>query len=390
MIMNDRVPQRDKRSSIHALPNRRGATQWHRILDVPLANLTAWVIEQIGSKLGKAVLILACCLLPGSITQAQQPADRFIASFNKSTSLPKQAADLMRQTWANCQDCDGEEFLTQGLALLSDRYRAGLDAYDDDRLEDCIGMMAELRQDENPFLAVNAAAYEIKALIAQEKLSLASTRIEQLLSPADQGERRLSTYSYFAPEMLFLRGFTLLSDLKHQEADASFRIFLEQYPLASQRLVLAAQQMLVEIGNYQPGAIAEVVDLMKFAGRRLSHGDPGETVRTRQIRIIEILDKLIEEAEEEEQSGGGSSSGGGGKGSKGGNSPSSPMQDSMLPGGQGKDGELSDRRKANPAEAWGAMPPAQRQRVLQAIKDHFPSRYRQLVEQYYEELAKKP
>ncbi len=37
-----------------------------------------------------------------------------------------------------------------------------------------------------------------------------------------------------------------------------------------------------------------------------------------------------------------------------------------------------------------SMPPAERERILQALRDSFPSRYRKLVEQYYEELAKKP
>ncbi len=36
------------------------------------------------------------------------------------------------------------------------------------------------------------------------------------------------------------------------------------------------------------------------------------------------------------------------------------------------------------------MPPAERERILQALRDNFPSRYRQLVEQYYEQLAKRP
>jgi hypothetical protein len=36
------------------------------------------------------------------------------------------------------------------------------------------------------------------------------------------------------------------------------------------------------------------------------------------------------------------------------------------------------------------MPPAERERVLQALRGTFPTRYRQLVEQYYEELSKKP
>ena len=66
------------------------------------------------------------------------------------------------------------------------------------------------------------------------------------------------------------------------------------------------------------------------------------------------------------------------------------MQDSRLPGGSAKEGPLRERRRANPAEAWGSMPPAERERILQALRDSFPSRYRKLVEQYYEELAKKP
>jgi hypothetical protein len=36
------------------------------------------------------------------------------------------------------------------------------------------------------------------------------------------------------------------------------------------------------------------------------------------------------------------------------------------------------------------MPPADRERILQALRESFPNRYRQLVEQYYEQLAKKP
>ncbi len=66
------------------------------------------------------------------------------------------------------------------------------------------------------------------------------------------------------------------------------------------------------------------------------------------------------------------------------------MQQSQLPGGSAREGPLRAGRRANPGEAWGDMPAAKRQRILQALRDSFPSRYRRLVEQYYEELAKKP
>ena len=147
--------------------------------------------------------------------------------------------------------------------------------------------------------------------------------------------------------------------------------------------------MIAELQNRLPEQIGEVCDLMNYSARRLGHEDLGEPVQTRQQRIIELLDKLIEEAESQESSSS-SSSGGSSGGGQGSQSPSNPMQQSQLPGGAAKEGALRARRRANPAEVWGTMPPAERQRILQALRDNFPSRYRQLVEQYYEELAKKP
>ena len=39
---------------------------------------------------------------------------------------------------------------------------------------------------------------------------------------------------------------------------------------------------------------------------------------------------------------------------------------------------------------FSRLTPAERERILQALRERFPARYRQLVEQYYEQLAKKP
>lgn len=319
-----------------------------------------------------------------------EPVDRFLDSLSADSSLPADATKLIRETWAGCEDCDPDEFLTQGLTLLSPTFRDALDAYDAGQFGRCAEICGELRADGNPFLAAHATAYEIKALVGQEKLLEAGARIEELYGSA-AAVQRLSAYSYLAPEVSFLRGFCLLSDLRYEEAERALSTFVDEYPNASQRLMVAGQQMLAELRNRQAGRIGEVVDLMHYSGRRLTHGDTGEPVRERQQRILDILDRMIEDAQQQESSSSSSSSGGGGQqGSSGKNSPSTPMQDSMLPGGQPAEGPLQAGRKVNPGEAWGAMPPAERERILQALRDNFPSRYRQLVEQYYEELAKKP
>ncbi len=112
----------------------------------------------------------------------------------------------------------------------------------------------------------------------------------------------------------------------------------------------------------------------------------GDTVQQRQSRIVDILDSLIEEAQEQENA----SCNGGNSKSGGRPNSSTPMPDSRLPGSRAPEGSPREARRANPGEVWGAMPPAERERILQALRENFPSRYRQLVEQYYEQLAKEP
>lgn len=314
---------------------------------------------------------------------AESPADRFVAGLDSIGAIPADAQQMIRQTWADCQDCDGDEFITQGLSVISKKYRDGLDAYDDDDYSKCAAIMHSLKNDSNPFIAAYAVAYEIKAFVQMEKLVEALQAIEIVKK---DGRAAIDRYTYFGPELDFLKGFCQLSDLQYEAASKSLMQFLEKHENTSQRLMIAAQQMLIELINREPEKIGEVVDLMNFSGRRLTHADTGEIVRTRQQRILDLLDNLIEEAEQQEQSG----STGGGSGNSSGKSPSSPMKDSILPGGSATEGPLRESRKANPAQTWGSMPAAQRQKILQAIRESFPGRYRRLVEQYYEELGKKP
>jgi hypothetical protein len=308
--------------------------------------------------------------------------DRFIAYLEERQDIPADAAALIKQTWNACEDCDGNELLTQGLALLSTKFREGLDAYDAEKPEACIETMGSLAADENPFLAVHAAVYEIKALVDLERAPEALERLKALI--AEEGER-LRLHSYLAPEVDFLRGYCLVLDLQYDEGERAIRAFLEGHPDAPQRLRVAAEQMLGEIANRRTGGIGEVTDLMDYSGRRLLAGDSGESVQSRQEHIIELLDKLIKDAEDREQN-----SPKGGSSNSRRRSPQAPMPESQLPPGTPRGGELREVRRANPGEVWGKMPPAERERILQAIRSSFPSRYRQLVEQYYEELAKKP
>lgn len=315
------------------------------------------------------------------------PVDRFITGLESTAAVPIEARQMIREKWSQCDGCDPAEFLTQALAVMSSKFREGLDAYDADEYERCAKLMGDLRSDADPFVAVHAAVYEIKSMVALEQLVEAGQRIREL---ANGGGNKLTMYSYFAAELEFLNGFCLLADLQYDAAESALVRFVSGYPDAPARLVIAAKQMLLELNNREPGRMSEVTDLMDYSGRRLKSADGGEVVQTRQQRIIELLDQLIKEEEEKEKNScNNPSSSSGGKSSSS-RSPAKPMQQSQLPGGNSQAESLRASRRANPGEMWGAMPPGERERILQALRESFPSRYRRLVEQYYEELAKKP
>lgn len=319
--------------------------------------------------------------------RADAPVDRFLMQLDNRTAAGAQAAALIREQWASCNDCDAAEFLTQSLAVLSPGFRDGLDAYDRDEYERSAEELAKLTDDADPFLAVHAAVFEIKALTEIERFVEAAKRIDKLVA---DGGTRLANHSYFLPEIEFTKGFCQLADLQYEEAAESLTRFLVEHPDAPQRLTLAAKQILTELDNREPGKIGEVADLMDYSERRLKSVDGGDVVQARQKRIVDLLDTLIKEAEEQEKNSCKNSSSNGQNGGKTGPSPANPMQESRLPGGAPGDDGSRQGRRANPGDAWGAMPPAERERILQALRESFPPRYRRLVEQYYEQLAKQP
>ena len=158
--------------------------------------------------------------------------------------------------------------------------------------------------------------------------------------------------------------------------------------------------MIQELTGRQPGSLGEVSDLMGYAGRQLKHARTGEPVVNRQDQAVQLLGNLISDAEKRENEGqqSGTCKQCGGKGcskcrgtGKAMGNPQQPQfgaNRSALPPGQGRIGTLRQSTRARPGEEWGKMRPEERDRVMQALRQNFPSRYRQLVEQYYRELAK--
>jgi len=321
----------------------------------------------------------------GTITE--ETVQAFVAHVQQGDGFDAAARAFVERMWSDRgEDDDLTTFIAESLAVLSPEFRAGLDAFDEEQYDKAHNIMTELSKSAEPYLAANASVLAIKSLVELDELLSARELLESFLADPTAAD----LYTTSAAELAFLRGYLALQDVEYEQSIIHLRDMLHLYPDADQRLRVSARQMLAELRRRRPEQIGDVADLMHFAGRRLGRLDTGERVQDRQQRAIDLLERLIEEAEQKEQSGS-CSGGGGGSGSQGGRSPSSPMQDSTLPGGPGaSDMNLRSSRQARPGEVWGSMPPAQRERILQQLRDSFPSRYRQLVEQYYEELGKQP
>ncbi len=276
----------------------------------------------------------------------------------------------------------------EALALLNEDFRAGLDALSSDDLSRAADRFGRCAASDDPFLAAAATFFAAQVLTNQDRLLEA----DRLLVDLGQRWPHWPRYTTAAAELSFLRGFCALHALRYDEAAAALERFLRRYPAAPERMRRSAEQMLKELAEREPDGLGDVQDLMRFARREIAHGRTDEDLRIRQEEAVALLDALIQEAEQREQSQSGASAAGesGRRGGTPGPRPGqSPAQRSDLPsGGTPPEGELRAARRARPGDAWGAMPPRQREALLQSLQNQFPGQYRDLIEQYYRQLSK--
>lgn len=141
-------------------------------------------------------------------------------------------------------------------------------------------------------------------------------------------------------------------------------------------------QQLARDMNQKPNPLASVARRMADAERRLAMADPSQATREGQQTILDELDKLIEELEKQRQQQQQQAAAGGAGGAA---EPGTPAEDSR-PSELKAPGEV-DRKRLVAGDAWGALPPAERERLTQAITRDFPPHYRALVEDYFRTLA---
>lgn len=183
-----------------------------------------------------------------------------------------------------------------------------------------------------------------------------------------------------APDaLLFYCGLCQHHLLKTENCTATLKRLLENEKQIPQRFAVVSQLMLTDLENLKPDSLDEVARLMADIRRRQSLHRSGRRVIQQEKDVIAKLDKMIEDLEKQMQQSQSSSQQ---------SSSPQPMQESQNSGGQGS-GDVA-QRQIDEGGAWGNVPPKKRAAVLAEMAKEMPPHYREVIEEYFRQLAKEP
>jgi len=166
------------------------------------------------------------------------------------------------------------------------------------------------------------------------------------------------------------------------EARAALVRLLEHEDTLPRRFQQVAQLVQRDLSALEDESLDHIARRMRDVRRRLAYGRAGDQVQAVEKGVLDSLDKKIDDLEKQQQQQQAAAAAGGSSQS------SRPMEDS-------RPAELKapmkvDRRDIGHQSGWGDLPPKEREQALQQIGREFPAHYRELIEDYFRELANEP
>ncbi|MDR1925807.1 MAG: hypothetical protein LBQ66_15685 [Planctomycetaceae bacterium] len=198
---------------------------------------------------------------------------------------------------------------------------------------------------------------------------LEELRPEDCVNPAELLINRAIIYS------------SLSMNKEGQSAINAFNIVAKNDSTVPRRYVELAKliefDMKKEADPKNPQQISKKMD---NARRKLGKGDTDEDTQKAEKDVLESLEKLIEEVEKQAKK----SCKGDGKG-EGDITSDNHAEDSEVL--RGKAPGNVDRKEFNAEGNWGGLPPKEREAALSKIEREFPAHYRDIIENYFREMA---
>jgi hypothetical protein len=208
--------------------------------------------------------------------------------------------------------------------------------------------------------------------LAQHKLYDETIAELKGLSPADVVD---------PASLLFYRMIAYQQLVQPDEARAALVQLMEHRDQLPRRYQQLGQLLERDLESLDDESLDHIARRMNDIRRRLAYGRAGEHVQEIERGVVESLDRTIKELEEKQQQSQQSQA-------SGPSQPGQPMQDSRLAPMQAP--MEVDQRDIGHSSGWGDLPPKEREQALQAIGRDFPAHYRDLIEQYFRELAAEP
>lgn len=345
----------------------------------------------LGRYLRAGLLVAISCLGSAAIQAAEtsdQLLDRFVSELSERKELPaeaqKQIAELVKTLRA---DPEGKSVaVTEALRAINPEYQQALADLGDENLASALPALAKLSKSDDTWLAADASYFLARGYLIGERFEQAMPLLEELRG-------KLADRSTHQGESLFLQGVAQIQLLKHQEASKSLTQFLKDYADAPERMRVAAMRQIEQLKQVEDGTLSDVQLRMEYSRRKLGLEDTGKETRDQQDRIVDMLAKLIKDAEKKEQQGKGKGEGQKkpgeqqGEGSDGdseGQGQGQGQGGNKGGGSKGMDSEAVKRlHRGGPQSPWSQLRDKDRDPAYSAIKEKFPGRYQQLIEQYY-------
>jgi len=289
--------------------------------------------------------------------------------------LPGDVDFLARSLWpeGNLRAGDGTALLdrvVETLALAEPRAEALVEACNTEYTGP-VPPAADWLQDESlsPLLRSNLRLYYARWL-AQHRLYDEVLSSTNDLRPGDVVD---------PAGLLFYRMVAHHQLVEPEESRLALEQMLEHEEKLPRRYLQVAQLLRRDLSALVDDSLDHVSRRMNDVRRRLDIGRAGKQVQVVEKGVVDSLDQMIKKLEEQQQQ----QQGGGKMG--GGQQSSKPLQDSQLPSMRAP--MQVEQRPIGNQSGWGDLPAKEREQALQQIGREYPAHYRELIQQYFRELA---
>ncbi|RIK83597.1 MAG: hypothetical protein DCC67_05760 [Planctomycetota bacterium] len=169
--------------------------------------------------------------------------------------------------------------------------------------------------------------------------------------------------------------------VRPDQARAALVQLMEQERALPRRFQQVARLVERDLAALEDESLDHIARRMQDVRRRLDYGRAGSKVQEIENGVLESLDKKIEDLEKQQQ-----------QQQQGAAAQAGGSSQSMRPMDDSRPAELKapmkvDQRDIGSQSGWGDLPPKEREQALQQIGRDFPAHYRELIEEYFRQLA---